>query len=190
MRRTCQRAVRSLSEQDNSPRVKGALGREMEATMDLKAKQTLLRMVPYGVFVVGVKSGDNVNAFLVSWLCQCSFDPPMVMMGVRKDSLSHQMIQSGRAFVINFLGKNQKDLAEKFLKPTRQVGDKLNDVAFHPGENGAPILDEAMGYLECNVTEIAQGGDHSVVIAEVTDARVQAEGELLTLADAGWHYGG
>jgi len=158
--------------------------------MDAKAKQDLLRMIPYGVFVVGVKVGDDVNAFLASWLSQCSFDPPMVMMGVRKDSLSHQMIESGRVFVVNFMAKNQQGLAEPFFKPTRRVGDKLNDVPFHPGKNGAPILDEAIGYVECNVVEIAQGGDHSVVIGEVTDAAIQAEGQLLTLADAGWHYGG
>jgi len=158
--------------------------------MDPKAKQTLLRMIPYGVFVVGVKAGDDVNAFLASWLSQCSFDPPMVMMGVRKDSLSHQMIESGRVFVVNFMGKDQQGLAEPFFKSTRRAGDKLNDVPFHPGKNGAPILDEAIGYVECNVVEIAQGGDHSVVIGEVTDAAIQAEGQLLTLADAGWHYGG
>ncbi len=158
--------------------------------MDLKAKQGLLRMIPYGVFVVGVKANEQVNAFLVSWLSQCSFDPPMVMMGVRKDSLSHQMIESGRVFVVNFMGKDQKALSGKFFKPTGQAGGKFEGAAFHAGKNGAPILDEALGYIECKVVEIAQGGDHSVVIGEVTDAGMQGEGELLTLGDAGWHYGG
>ena len=59
------------------------------------------------------------------------------------------------------------------------------------GKTGAPILEEAIAWVECEVREIAnQGGDHAVVIGEVVEAKVNKDEPALTLMDTGWHYGG
>ena len=57
------------------------------------------------------------------------------------------------------------------MKPATVVGEKLNTVQHRFGKTGAPILDEAIAYLECEVREIANHlGDHAVVIGEVVEA--------------------
>ena len=160
-------------------------------TMDLQAKKVALRKIPHGVYVVGAKQGDQVNAFTGTWLTQVSFTPPLVAIGIKKDSHSFEMIKAGRVFSVNVLGKDQKSIAEHFVKPASVVGEKLKDVRHHPGRTGAPILDEAIAYFECEVREIAnERGDHAVIIGEVVEAGVHRDEPALTLLDTGWHYGG
>ena len=147
--------------------------------------------MPHGVYIVGVRSGAEVNAFTGTWLTQVSFTPPLVALGVKKDSHSFEMIKSGRVFSVNFLRKDQKAVAEHFVKPATVAGEKLKGVRYRTGATGTPILEEALGFIECEVREIAnESGDHAVIIGEVIEAGVQKDEPALTLLDTGWHYGG
>ena len=159
--------------------------------MDLQAKKIALRKIPHGVYIVGVKNGSQINAFTGTWFTQVSFTPPLVALGVKKDSHSFEMIKQGRVFSVNLLGKDQKPVAEHFVKPATVVGEKLNGVPHRFGKTGAPILETAIAYVECEVREIAnEQGDHAVIIGEVVEAGVNKDEPALTLMDTGWHYGG
>jgi len=160
--------------------------------MDLEAKKIALRKIPHGIFVVGVKQDAQLNAFTATWLTQVSFTPPLVALGLKKDTLSFQMIQKDPVFSVNILGKNHKPIAEHFVRPATTVGEKLKGIRYQLGKTGAPILDDAIAYFECEVKEIANAlGDHAVIIGEVVEAGVRNKDEpTLTLMDTGWHYGG
>ena len=159
--------------------------------MDLQAKKTALRKIPHGVYIIGAKQDAQLNAFTGTWLTQVSFTPPLVALGVRKDSHSFEMIRQGKVFTVNLLGKDQKAIAEHFVKPATVVGEKLKDIRYRTGKTGAPILEEALAFVECEVREIANThGDHAVVIGEVVEAGVRKDELALTLMDTGWHYGG
>ena len=159
--------------------------------MDPQAKKIALRKIPHGVYVVGLKQDALLNAFTATWLTQVSFTPPLVAVGIRKDSHSFEMIKHGRVFSVNVLGKDQKAIAEHFVKPATIMGEKLKEVKHRAGTTGAPILEEAIAYFECQVREIAnEHGDHAVIIGEVVDAGVRKDEAALTLLDTGWNYGG
>ena len=159
--------------------------------MDPNAKKVALRKIPHGVYVVGVKDGVQFNAFTATWLTQVSFTPPLVAVGVRRNSHSFEMIKTGRVFSVNVLGKDQKAVAEHFVKPASVVGEKLKEVRYRAGKTGVPVLEDAIGYVECEVREIAnESGDHAVVIGEVIEAGIHKDEPALTLLDTGWHYGG
>ncbi|MBI4323103.1 MAG: flavin reductase [Candidatus Omnitrophica bacterium] len=160
--------------------------------MDLEAKKIALRKIPHGVYVVGVKQDSQVNAFTATWLTQVSFTPPLVAVGMRKDTLSFKMVEADKVFSVNILGKEHKPLVEHFVKPATVAGEKLKDVPYRLGKTGAPILEDAIAYVECEVREIANRlGDHAVVIGEVIEAGVRSkDAPALTLMDTGWHYGG
>ena len=159
--------------------------------LDAEAKKALLRKIPHGVYVVGVKHDTQLNAFTATWLTQVSFTPPLVAVGIRKDSHSLEMIKREGVFSVNLLGKEQKALAEHFVKPATVMGEKLQSVRHRAGSTGAPVLEEALGHFECRVKEIAnEHGDHAVVIGEVVEAKLNRNEAALTLLDTGWHYGG
>ncbi|WP_239651766.1 flavin reductase family protein [Neosynechococcus sphagnicola] len=62
---------------------------------------------------------------------------------------------------------------------------------FYPGpETACPIIQEALGYLECRLVGMVEQGDHTVFVGEVIGAGVHREGEPLLLESTGWQYGG
>lgn len=158
--------------------------------LDETAKRTMLRKIPHGLYICGVKEGDEVNGFTASWVMQASFKPPLVVNCVKQDSRSHAMIQASQVFSLSVLAAGQKDLAEKFFKPQRRVGDKFEDVEFYLGETGCPIIKDTLGYVECQVVGAIAQGDHTVFVGEVIAAGVHREGEPLLLESTGWNYGG
>ena len=161
--------------------------------LDEKVKRTLLRKLPHPINICGVKDGEDINGFTLSWMTQASFKPPMVVIGVRQDSRSNAMIQASQVFTVSFLEKGQEhqDLAEKFFKPQKQVGDKLGDVDFYLGEStSCPIISSALGYIECSVKGQLDQGDHTIFLGEVIATGLHRDGEPLWLKDTPWQYGG
>ena len=158
--------------------------------LDEQAKKTMLRKIPHGLYVCGVKDGEEVNGFTISWLMQASFKPPLVVNCVKQDSKSHQMIKNSGVFAISFLDADQKDIAQKFFQPQRRVGNKFDDIESYLGETGCPILTDCLGYIECQVVGAVEKGDHTVYVGEVIAAGVHREGDQLLLESTGWQYGG
>jgi len=159
--------------------------------LDEKAKKTILRKIPHGLYICGVKDGEEVNGFTASWVMQTSFKPPLIINCVRQDSGSHAMIKNSGVFALSFLDSEQKEVAQKFFKPQRRVGNKLADVEVYDGEaTGCPILKDTLGYVECQVVDAVEKGDHTIFVGEVIGAGVHRDGEPLLLESTGWQYGG
>lgn len=158
--------------------------------MDEAAKKTVLRMVSYGLYVVGVRRGEEVNAFTGSWFTQTSFEPPLVAVAVKKGSTSHDMLKESGVFSVNVLESGQKELAANFFRPVHRVGNKFGNIEFSLGRTGCPILNNALGYLECQVVATVEEGDHSLFVGRVLEAGLHRQGEPLTLRETGWSYGG
>lgn len=158
--------------------------------MDEQAKKTALRMLPYGLYVLGTRDGDSVNASTINWVTQASFKPPLLALGVKADSGAFQHLGSSRAFALSVLGTGQKEIAFAFFKPTAADGDTINGYRFETRETGGPILLDAPAWAEAKVTDIVERGDHGVVVAEVFAAGVRRETAVLTLAECDVFYGG
>ena len=158
--------------------------------LNADAKKTLLRKIPHGVFICGVAEGEEVNGFTASWVTQGSFEPPLVVMAVRADSTSNGIIQRTGRFSLNVLAADQKDLAAVFFKPQKAIGGRFDAAPFSLGELGQPVLDAAMGAVECELVGQVAHGDHTVFVGEVKTATLNREGEALDLASTGWQYGG
>ena len=159
-------------------------------TLDAEAKKVLLRKIPHGLFICGVREGDVINGFTASWVTQGSFEPPLVVMAVRSDSTSHGMIERTGRFSLNVLRSDQKDLAAVFFKPQSGVGGRFDAAPYNEGPLGLPLLKEAIGGLECEVVGCIAHGDHSVFVGEVQSATLIQDGDALNLASTGWNYGG
>jgi flavin reductase (DIM6/NTAB) family NADH-FMN oxidoreductase RutF len=158
--------------------------------LDEQAKKTMLRKIPHGLYICGVKEGEEVNGFTASWVMQASFAPPLVVNCVKQDSRSHAMIKASSVFALSFLAAEQKELAQKFFKPQRRVGNKFEDVEFYLGETGCPIISDTLGYVECQVVGAVERGDHTVFVGEVIASGIHREGDPLLLETTGWQYGG
>ncbi len=140
--------------------------------MDMDAKKTALRMIPYGIYVLTAKDGDDVAAATVNWVTQTAFEPPLVVIGVKTDSGAYATIRKTGQFALNMLGKGQQGLAFAFFKPATVEDGKISGEPFHAGGNGAPVLDNAPAHVECKLVDVVEQGDHHIFIGEVTEANV------------------
>jgi flavin reductase (DIM6/NTAB) family NADH-FMN oxidoreductase RutF len=158
--------------------------------MDVNAKKKALRLIGYGLYVATSRHGDVYGSGTINWLSQSSFDPPLVMAGIQRDSSLHQAIRGSRAFAVHIVGKSQKNLATAFFKTAQVEGDRINGWKFAPGATGSPILEDAPAFFECRVVEEVRRGDHTIFVGEVVEAGVRREEEPLTLRETGMAYGG
>lgn len=85
--------------------------------MDQEAKKKSLRMITYGLYILAVKDGEELAAGTVNWLSQASFTPPLIMVGVKKDSHLHTLIEKTQKFAISVLAQDQKILPQIFSVP-------------------------------------------------------------------------
>ncbi len=137
--------------------------------MDAQTRKTVLRMIPYGLYVLTAATDEKIAAGAVNWVTQASFDPPLVVVAVRADSHLHEVIREARAFALNVLGKDQAALAFTFFKPVERKGQTIGGEPFRVGETGAPLLESTPAFIECRVVEAVQKGDHTVFIGEVVE---------------------
>ncbi len=167
--------------------------------MNPDSKKTLLRMIPYGIYVLTASDDKgNVAAATVNWVTQTAFAPPLVVVGVKTDSGAYQIVKAAKTFALNMLGKDQKSLAFTFFRPADLSDGKISGQAYRKGTTGAPLLVEAPGAVECKVASIVEQGDHHIVIGEVIDAHLnkppagRPDAAILEMKDLGDNvfYGG
>ena len=141
--------------------------------MDADAKKTALRMIPYGIYVLTAESKDGkVAASTVNWVTQTAFAPPLVVVGVKADSGAHAIIKESKVFALNMLGKDQTKQAFAFFKSLERDGNTIGGAAFRKGSLGAPILEMGQAFVECELVDTIEKGDHSIFVGEVKDAGV------------------
>ena len=144
--------------------------------MDDATKKTALRMIPYGIYVMTAEGKDGATAAAtVNWVTQTSFDPPLIVVGVKADSSAYAIVKDAGQFALNMLGKGQQGAAFTFFKPAERDGNSLSGEPIRPGSTGAPVLENAIAHVECNIAEIVERGDHHIVIGEVVEANVAKE---------------
>lgn len=167
--------------------------------MDANQKKLALRAIPYGLYVLTAESKDGrVAASTVNWVTQASFEPPLIAVGVKADSGAHEIIKESKVFALNILGKDQQSVAFSFFKPVEREGNSVAGEAFESGSAGAPILSNALGFIECKLVDTVERGDHSLFVGEVVDAGFsdgvdgRPDDATLTLRDLGekTFYGG
>jgi flavin reductase (DIM6/NTAB) family NADH-FMN oxidoreductase RutF len=157
--------------------------------MDEQAKKTALRMIPYGLFVLGVGEGQTATASTVNWVTQTSFNPPLVVVGVKGGATLDRLRERGK-FAVSVLGAGQKDMAFAFFKHVEPEDGKLGGYAFETQTTGAPVLVDAPAWFECELEQELDIGDHSIVVGRVVEAGVRRETDVLTLKECGVNYGG
>jgi flavin-dependent trigonelline monooxygenase, reductase component len=116
---------------------------------------------------LGRPVGTTVNT--VSTL---SFDPPLVAVALAPTSRTLEALGRHRAFAVNVLSEDQQELAELFAQPGSAGDWPEGDLC----AADAPLVEETLAALECELHEIVPGGDHDVVIGAVQRARVDDDG--------------
>jgi len=166
--------------------------------MNADDKKAVLRMIPYGIYVLTADADGTLAASTVNWVTQSAFAPPLVVVGIKADSGTYKTVKAAQAFALNMLGKDQKALAFTFFRPADVSDGKLSGQSFRKGTTGAPVLIDVLGAVECRLTSIVEQGDHHIVVGEVVEAHLikppsgRPDAAILEMKDLGDNvfYGG
>jgi flavorubredoxin/flavin reductase (DIM6/NTAB) family NADH-FMN oxidoreductase RutF len=144
-----------------------------------------------GLYIITAQKGDVKSAMLASWVSQASFKPLGVSIAVAKDRAIESLMQVGDKFVLNVLEEgNYQSLMKHFLKRFAPGADRFEGVRTQSAQNGAPILTDALAYMECEVTSRMDCGDHWIVYSTVDAGRVSKPDALTAVhhRKVGNHY--
>ena len=159
-----------------------------------RLRRRVLWSLPSGLYVVGSRSQGKRNLMTVNWVSQVSFEPKLLAISVEKTAFTHELISEGQVFALNTVSREDRAIVRKFTKPVEvdTQAMTLNGFPFHDGQTGAPILDQAPAYVDCEVRQTVGVGNHSLFIGEVVDAGFQAaeDTEVLRMEDTRMNYGG
>ncbi|MBW3613777.1 MAG: flavin reductase family protein [Actinobacteria bacterium] len=160
-----------------------------------KLRRRVLWKFPSGLYVIGSRAGQRRNLMTANWVTQVSFEPKLVAVSVEKDALTHELITAGGIFTVNVIDREDRAIIRKFTKPVEEdlEAGTLNGFAFHDAPvTGAPLLDQAVAYVDCRVSQAVDVGGSTLFLGEVVDAGFQKpeETEVLRMEDTRMNYGG
>ncbi|MZG29873.1 MAG: flavin reductase family protein [Nitrospinae bacterium] len=145
-----------------------------------------LGRVASGLFVVTAKCEDKEDAVLASWVNQCSFDPPALTTALATLRSARLLVEASGSFIVNVLPKDDMSLLKHFSRPPEDI---FKGVKTRKGLDGIRILTEAVSYLECEVVQAMQAGDHVVYVGEVVGGKSLKGGDpYIHVRDNGFGY--
>jgi flavin reductase (DIM6/NTAB) family NADH-FMN oxidoreductase RutF len=160
-----------------------------------RLRRRVLWKMPYGLYVLGsTDKGDRRNGMTVNWVTQVSFDPKWIGVGVEQSALTHELIGAGGCFSLSLIDQEDRAIVRKFTKPVDVdlEAKTLNGFAYVEKVSGAPILAQAVAYIDCELRERVTAGNHTFFIGEVVDTGFfKAEDTaVLRMEDTRMNYGG
>ncbi|MBV8152575.1 MAG: flavin reductase family protein [Candidatus Eremiobacteraeota bacterium] len=136
-----------------------------------------MRRFPTGVTIVttvheGVPYGFTANAFT-----SVSIDPPTILICVNREASSHPIIAQSGIFCVNILSNDQVEIAQRFADKSAR-GDRFAGLPTHALLTGAPVIDGALAYVDCRLSEEHSAGTHTVFLGEVVASGAQSGAPL------------
>jgi flavin reductase (DIM6/NTAB) family NADH-FMN oxidoreductase RutF len=159
-----------------------------------RLRRRVLWTMPSGLYIVGSRAGERRNGMTCNWVTQVGFDPKLLAVSVEQEAFTHELLSEGRVFSVNIVDREDRAIVRKFTKPVEVDLDArtLNGFPFHDGATGAPILDQAVAYLDCEVRQAVELGGHTLFLGEIVDCAFQLDEDtpVLRMEDTRMNYGG
>ena len=132
----------------------------------------VLGRVPSGIFILTVGSGERATGMLASFVMQGGFEPPMVSVAVKLGRYVCDWITEGQPFVLNVVGEGQSKFLKHFSKGFEPGAPAFEGLSISHCPRGVPILNDAVGHLECEPVSHVDSGDHRVFLARVVRGKL------------------
>lgn len=139
-------------------------------------EQGMGKYIVGGVYIITTSAAGIINGQAASWVSRVSQEPFLVAVALYEKNYTHDLIVKSGVFAINILKEGQQEIAKHFGKQSGKEVDKFAAVESHNGKTGAPILDDCLAYLDCEVIFSRKFGDHTLFIGKIVDEGVLNEG--------------
>lgn len=154
-----------------------------DLTFDSAKFRQVLGHFATGVTVVTAASDAGPVGLAVGSFASVSLDPPLVAFFPDSGSSSWPKIEAAGSFCVNVLSEDQEDVCRRFASKS---DDKFAGLGWRPAGSGAPLLDGALAWIDCDIESVTVAGDHFCVVGRVRDLDVGHEGRPLLFFRGGY----
>jgi flavin reductase (DIM6/NTAB) family NADH-FMN oxidoreductase RutF len=161
-----------------------------------RLRRRVLWKMPSGLYVVGsTDKGERRNGMTINLVTQVSFDPKWLGIAVEREAFTHELITAGGVFALCLIDREDRAIVRKFTKPVDVDLDAktLNEFPYLDGPvTGAPVLAQSVAYVECEVRQPVDIGNHTLFLGEVVNAAFLKDEatDVLRMEDTRMNYGG
>ncbi len=151
--------------------------------IDASEFRQVLGKYPTGVTLVSAKDGNGPFAMVIGSFGSVSLNPPLVQFMPGKESATWARIAQTGSYCVNVLSENQLDLSNSFFNKEK---DPFDAIEWREGLTGSPIINGCTAWIDCEISEVHEAGDHYIVIGKVRDIGSEGsdDGPLLFLGGA------
>ena len=129
--------------------------------------RALFREIPSPVGVVTVEVAGEAAGLTVDSFGSLSIDPPLVGVALGRHAALLELIRESGAFAISVLASGQEHLAQHFARGVPPIAH-WTGIETTRGELGAPLIADALGWIECRLAFAHEVGDHTLFVGEAT----------------------
>ena len=130
------------------------------------------KAITHGVYIVTARTENRINGMTAAWISQVSMNPALLMVSIAPARFTYGLIKESGYFAINVLAEGQEGLAQSFGFRSGRKHDKFQNIPYFDAPNGSPVLNDAMAFFECKLTDAFTAGDHSLFIGSIVEARL------------------
>ena len=145
--------------------------------------RTVLGHFATGVTVVTAMDGDGPAGMACNSFTSVSLDPPLVLFCAAKSSTTWPRLEPAGTWAANILNEDGEEICRLFAQPG---ADRFASLAYTRGRSGAPILRDALAFVDCETVDKHDAGDHVIVVGRVVELGYASEGRPLVFYRGGY----
>ncbi|MBI3158894.1 MAG: flavin reductase family protein [Chloroflexi bacterium] len=159
---------------------------EKQTHLTTNELRDVLRFWATGVSIVSAAHGGVQHGMTVNSFTSLSLEPPLVSVALERITRTHGLVDLSGAFGVSFLAEEQKAVSERFSGMATELQNRYAGLKAFTMETGSPLLEGALAWLDCRVTERHTAGTHTVFFAEVIAARFEGDAPPLLYFNRGY----
>jgi 3-hydroxy-9,10-secoandrosta-1,3,5(10)-triene-9,17-dione monooxygenase reductase component len=145
--------------------------------------RTVLGHFATGVVIVTAFDGDEPVGMACNSFTSVSLEPPLVLFCAAKSSTTWPRIQAARKWCANILSEDGEQVCRLFAE---KGADRFAHIAYSSGRTGAPVLESAIAFVDCETIAEHDAGDHVIVVGRVVELGYAPEGKPLLFYRGGY----
>ncbi len=143
--------------------------------------RSVLKFKDYEVHSISTIAEGKMNANIATWVMQSGMKGSFLTVALYKIDYTIELVRESKILNVNLLAQDQKNLIAKLGRKSGRSADKFQRLPFALDKRGCPYLSEAIGYVSCEVHDVADSGDHEVFCCRIVgQTLLHPDKEVLT----------
>ncbi|MFN8218259.1 MAG: flavin reductase family protein [Solirubrobacterales bacterium] len=152
------------------------------SAIDPSEFRRVLGHLPTGVTVITANGPSGPVGMAANSVTSLSLEPPLVLFCPALTSTTWPLIRGAGRCCINVVASHHEELVRAFA---RRGEDRFAGVQ-HSERSAGPGLDEAVAWIDCEMRDEHEGGDHTIVVAQVIAIEAAADRRPLVFFRGGY----